>query len=401
MRIAIHDYAGFPFPFELSSELSKRGHRVLHLFTQASGGPKASFEARQTNTLRIVNINTEGVEKDKLLKRWIQERHYGNLAIKILDRWRPDVLISGNTPLEAQKKILGWAKEHFVPSVFWLHDLLSIAARCILSGFNRALGCIVYYYLSKIEIGALSQADHIVSISDDFMPILNRWNIAPQKISIIPNWGPIEQISVLPRRNWFSARHGLDNRFVLLYSGTLGKKQDLRLIADVAAKLDDVHEVVFVVATDSRGHRLLDRRLSKKVLGNLLKLPLQPSPLYPYLLASSDAALVTLDASAGRYCVPSKLWSVFCAQKPSIVAVDQQNLSARVTRDIRAGIVISPGSADECIAAIKKLNRDQPLRMAMGKKARQYAERHFPISRIADEFEAIIYRVAGHMNRAR
>ena len=394
MRIAIHDYAGFSFPLELSSELSKRGHNVLHLFSEASGGPKASFKEKLNKKLQIVNIGSDSVEKDNFLKRWIQERRYGELAIKELDQWRPDVVISGNTPLEAQKKIIRWAGNHAVPSVFWLHDLLSIAAKSVISNISRTLGCLVYNYLNKIEINSLLHADHIVSITHDFIPFLNQWNIAPSKVSVIPNWGSIEQIPVLPRNNQFSDHNGLNEKFVILYCGTLGKKQGIQLIADTAIGLIEDNEILFVVATDVRGHRLLNDQLAGKALPNLVRLPLQPSNLYPFLLASSDITLVTMEASAGAYCVPSKLWSAYCAQKASVVAVDKGNLCARITEDIQAGIVVRPGSVDESISAIRKLKKHRSLRLNMGKNARGYAERHFPISQIADSFEAILLRIA-------
>jgi colanic acid biosynthesis glycosyl transferase WcaI len=124
----------------LSIELSQRGHDVLHVFSKASGGPKASFEKKSLKNLKLAGISVKSVEKDNLLKRWVQERHYGDMAIRELKKWRPDVLISANTPLEAQKQILYWAKRHKVPSIYWLHDLLSIAAYSILSKVNRILG---------------------------------------------------------------------------------------------------------------------------------------------------------------------------------------------------------------------------------------------------------------------
>ena len=60
MRIAVNDYAGFSFPLALSNELSLRGHSVLHILTEASGGPKASLNKINDQTLQIVNI---GIEK--------------------------------------------------------------------------------------------------------------------------------------------------------------------------------------------------------------------------------------------------------------------------------------------------------------------------------------------------
>jgi glycosyltransferase involved in cell wall biosynthesis len=393
MRIAIHDYAGFPFPLELSSELSKRRHHVLHLFSESSGGPKASFKNRGDGQLRIVNIGGDRVEKDNYLKRWFQERRYGDLAVKALDKWQPDIVISANTPLEAQQKIIHWAGRRSIPSIFWLQDLLSVAAKSIISKVSRPLGQLLYTCFNKIEADTLARADHIVSITDDFIPFLKQWNIDPAKISVIPNWGPIEQIPVLARNNRWSEYYGLNEKFVVLYAGTLGKKQNIQLIADVTATLAADDAIRVVVATDQRGQQLLMQQLSHRKLKNLINLPLQPSHLYPYLLASSDVSLVTLEKSAGRYCVPSKLWAAYCAQKPSIVAVDQHNVSARVTESIHAGIVVPPGSVTACITAIRQLKKNQALRASMGKNARQYAERHFPISPIADTFEKKILQV--------
>lgn len=396
MRIAINDYAGFSFPLELSRELSRRGHQVLHLYSGASGGPKVSARPNGEKGLRIVNLDAGRVDKNNFCKRWRQERRYGVVATAKLNHWRPDLLISANTPLEAQKKIMCWAGKHFIPSIFWLQDLLSIAVKSILSNVNRVLGRLVYGYMNRIEIGLLTQADHIISITDDFYPYLNAWNIDPAKVSLIPNWGPIEQIPVLPRKNRFSAHHGLDEKFAVLYSGTLGKKQDVQLIAATAARLADDGDILFVVATDERGHKLLNHHVAGKNFANLLQLPLQPSQRYPYLLASSDVTMVTQDRSAGNYCVPSKLWSAYCAQKASVVAVGKHNLCARITNQIGAGIVISPGSVDQCAAAIRRLKKNPSLRVAMEANARRYAERCFPISSVADKFEAVIDQVAIH-----
>ena len=393
MRIAIHDYAGFAFPFDLSCELSKRGNNVLHLFTKASGGPKAEFDKTGFENLEIYNINFDLIDKDNFIKRWIQEIRYGDLALKKLEKWKPDIVISGNTPLVTQKKIMTWTVKNKVPAVFWLQDLLSLAAKSIISNVSRLVGSFAYSYLNKIEIDTLSKANHIIAITEDFIPFLKQWNINPVKVSIIPNWGPIEQIPVLSRKNRFSDEYGLNEKFVILYSGTLGKKQDIKLIADTAAKLVDDNEIIFVIATDERGQNLIKQQLNGKNLPNLIKLPLQPSHLYPYLLASSDVSLVALEASASMYCVPSKIWSTYCAQKPSIIAVDKRNLCARITEDICAGFVVQPGSVDECITAIRKLKKNKSLRVNMGKNARRYAEQYFPISKIADEFETIIHHI--------
>jgi glycosyltransferase involved in cell wall biosynthesis len=111
------------------------------------------------------------------------------------------------------------------------------------------------------------------------------------------------------------------------------------------------------------------------------------------MLASTDVALVVLEATAGMYCVPSKIWSIYCAQKSSVVSVEKSNMCARITKEIHAGIVITPGSVDECLAALRELKRNKTLRIKMGKNARRYAEKYFPINKIADKFETIAYKI--------
>jgi len=393
MRIVINDYAGLTFPLELSKELSKRGHRVTHTFTQSCGISPMSNEENYEQKIHFVNIDSCRVKKDNLIKRWFQERKYGKLAVKELAGFSPDVIISGNTPLIAQKKIINWANINGIPAIFWLQDLLSIAAKTILSDVNKAIGTIMYRYFGSIEIDALRKANHIIAITEDFLPFLKQWNIDTDKVSFIPNWGPIEKIPVINRRNKFSIKYELNDKFVVLYSGTLGKKQDIKLIAETAEKLADDNEIIFIVATDKRGHNLFKQHLAKNDFPNLLKIPLQNVSIYPYLLASSDVALVTLAATAGMYCAPSKLWSIYCAKKPAIVAVDKGNLCARITESINAGIVTAPGSVNECIAAIRELKENKSLRLSMGMNAREYAEKYFPISKIGDAFETIIQNV--------
>ena len=53
-KIVIHDYAGHPFQFELSEELSKT-QIVYHLYFKNDKGPKASFITKNKN-LRVEGL---------------------------------------------------------------------------------------------------------------------------------------------------------------------------------------------------------------------------------------------------------------------------------------------------------------------------------------------------------
>ena len=132
MNIAINDYGGFPFPFDLSRELVRRGHQVRHLYTMSSGGPKSVPQSFVPKGLEIHNLEMDAVNKDDFVKRWYQELNYGRKVVAELGQSQPQIIISANTPLVAQHKIVNWSRKRKIPFIFWLQDLLSIAAKFIL-----------------------------------------------------------------------------------------------------------------------------------------------------------------------------------------------------------------------------------------------------------------------------
>ncbi len=71
-------------------------------------------------------------------------------------------------------------------------------------------------------------------ISEDFLPLLRRWGVDEARIAVIENWAPLDELPVLPRDNEWAREHGLADRFVFLYSGTLGFKHDPSLLLELA-----------------------------------------------------------------------------------------------------------------------------------------------------------------------
>ncbi|KKL13601.1 hypothetical protein LCGC14_2524110, partial [marine sediment metagenome] len=224
MRIIVHEYAGHPFQLELSRELARRGHDVLHLYTTSSGGPKAGFPTKAEGSLDVRNINIGTVNKRGLLCRRRQEAEYGRAALETIQNWQPDVVVSANTPLDAQRQLLAWSKSNRVPFVFWLQDVISIAMRSLLRKRIGPLATPVSAWYGALEAKMLRESDAVVCISDDFTDILSKWGVSDDRVTMIANWASIEEIPVLSKRNDFSEAHGLSDKFVILYSGTLGMK---------------------------------------------------------------------------------------------------------------------------------------------------------------------------------
>ena len=387
--ILIHDWCGHPFTFDLSKELAGRGFSVHHVYTLASGGPKAAI-VQTPDSLVVHHVDVDPIQKSRFVTRWFQDRAYGARVARIVDRVQPDVLISANTPLEAQRRILAACRGNNIPFIFWQQDIISIAARSILTKKNRVLGALVGGYFYQLEKKMLRQSKRVVVIADEFKEIITGWGIAPDKIDVIANWAPIAEIPVLTKQNAFAEQHNLRDKIVVLYSGTMGMKHNPKMISRLASFFADDDRIQFVVATDGVGWRVLNEHQQHLNLRNLLLLPLQPFEIFPQVLASADIVLVLLEKDAGIFSVPSKVWSGFCAARPTLLAAPASNLAARLTRDIGAGLVVAPDDFDGAAAAIMDLARHAQKRESMGANARRYAEEHFTIHKVAARFEQVI-----------
>lgn len=392
MKILINDYCGYPFELDLSNELAQRGHQVSITYTKSSGGPKALNY--QINTgIEIIEIEIPFIDKQNYLKRWFQEARYGKEVVKVIDHLKPGVVISANTPLAAQRQILKYCNQANIGFIFWLQDIISVASISILTQKLGFLGKIVGLVFKSIEKKILKQSNHIITIADNFVDTLSEWGFDKEKSTIIPNWSPLEQIPVLSKINEFSQKHSIDNKFVVLYSGTMGMKHNPHIISKAAQQLQDHSDIEFVVITDGIGMVVLQEEKKKKKLDNLLLLPFQPFELFPQVLASADVLLTLLEENASVYSVPSKVWSGYCAARPSILIMPEENLAAEITNEINAGVVIPNYKSDTLFDRIIELKDNPELCETYGNNARQFAEENFKIEKIADKFEAIFENV--------
>lgn len=386
--ILINDYGGYAFIVELAVTLAERGYRVMHVFTSSSGSPTGQIP-NKIEHFNSINIDMPRVQKANFYQRWKSERLYGKRVAALVQKHKPNVVLSANTPLEAQRKIQHACRSINCRFIFWLQDFLSLAAQSVLSKKMGFPGYLVGCYFHQLEKKLLRHSDLIIGITDAFTAILKNWRIN-NKVVFIPNWAPLEHVPVRDKVNEFSLEYNLAEKLVVLYSGTMGMKQNPHIVVKAAEELRNNPNIIFVVISDGVGMQYLRQRKIEKHLENLVLLPLQPFERLPDILATADLGLVLLDADAGTYCVPSKVWSLYCAARPVLMVVPENNLAAQVTKEQNAGIVIDPKNADKLAATILELREQPEKRKAMGANGRTYAEANFQIEKIADQFESLL-----------
>ena len=397
MRVIVHDFSGHPFQAELARSLARRGHEVLHVQCTSYTSGKGSFTTTdQAENPRFVALALDKpFERYRTARRIADEVVYARAFVKQARSFRPDLIISCNDPLLAKLVFGLWAAGRRVPWIFWLQDLYSVAmAREVArSRGGRALGAL----LERVERGLLRSSDAVVAITDDFDATLDAWRVPRETRTVIENWAPLDELPVRPRANPWRSAMGFDDRFLFVYSGTLGLKHNPDVL-HALAEADPSADVV--VVSEGLGAERLHALLEARPLSNLHLLPFQPWETLPDVLGAADVLMVLLEASAGAFSVPSKILTCLCAGRPILAAVPEANLGARTIRGAGAGLVVTPGEPEQFLAAARTLRADAELRGRMGASARSHAETAFDIEAITDRFADVMARALRRRPRA-
>jgi glycosyltransferase involved in cell wall biosynthesis len=389
MRILLHDYPGHAFILELGRKLAAGGNDVLHVYSSSNVSPRGDTESGGSGagSFATVGLSLGGqIRKDTLVKRRSQEIAHGRLVCAEIQKFRPEVVVCSNTPLDALKLIYATTQDVGAKHVFWCQDIIGLATKSIVGAKLPVIGNIVGDYYINLEANLLRKSDTVIVISEDFERVFETMKVSHPKIRLLPNWAPLEQLPEMPRKNAWSKKQGLDDSFVFLYSGTLGFKHNPKLLLRLAESFADKKEVVVQVVSSGKAADWLAEQAAEKKLPGLRVLPFQPFSDVPSVFGSADVLLTILEPSASEFSVPSKVLAYLCARRPLLLSVPRANLIARTVESVGAGLVVPPDDEDGFIQAAHKLYENPELRAAQGDAARAYAERTFDLDSVSETF---------------
>jgi colanic acid biosynthesis glycosyl transferase WcaI len=226
----------------------------------------------------------------------------------------------------------------------------------------------------RMERWLLYRFDTVSSISGRMVERVLQKGVSEGRIRYFPNWVDISHIKPTATSETYRARLGIAaDAVVVLFSGTLGRKQGLMAIPAAAGLLAARDDIVFVVCGDG----LMKAELEAACAGlpNVRLVPLQPFERLGELLCMADMHLLPQILGAADLVLPSKLSGMLASGRPVIATcLAGTELGAVVSQ---CGIVVPPENSAELAAAICRLADDAATRLELGRRARMYAEANY------------------------
>lgn len=242
------------------------------------------------------------------------------------------------------------------------------------------------------------QSDLVITVGRDLVETLkNRFhNRNVPKYTMINNWIDEKEVYPLPADNEkvlaFKTKYGLEDKFVIMYSGNIGLYYDLEKLVKVlkqfrkgytmkgvyepGPKTADGREVVFAfVGAGSVLNKLVDYT-QQHHFENVVYIPYQDKEDLIYSLNAGDVHwCVNAKGIKGVSC-PSKAYGIMAAGKPIIGVLEEGTEIRALIEECNCGKCCEPGDYVEVADIIRWYieNAETSEVKTMGERGREYLE---------------------------
>ena len=362
---------------DLCEDLVTFGDEVTVIASQVgylAGAPRLASD-EVIRGVRVQRPWTTGYGKGSLIHRMADSISFIAAAIGAAARqMRPDVILTLTSPplLGAGAAMVAGARR--IPLVLWMQDAFPDAV--------YETGHIDRYGLAGTTLSAvmkwtLRECSRIVALSEGMTDRIERQGAPPNRLRVVRNWADGRCVqSIAHKENAFRREHGLENAFVVMYSGNLGIAHNPVPFIQAARVLEtEIPHLVFVFIGD--GVRRKEAAELARGLQNVRFLPYQPHERLTESLSAADVHLISLRDELEGLVVPSKLYGALASGRPVFYLGPEGCEVARTIREHRVGWAGSSTDAEGLIAALRKAANSPSWCADTGARARQVLLTHY------------------------
>ena len=370
------------------------GSRDVHVITsrQLYEDPNARLPARETvRGVTIHRVFSTQFGRTNLAGRMLDYLSFcAFMALKVVRLAGPgDVVLAKTDPPLVSIPAMWAARIKRAKLVNWLQDIYPEIA--IEMGVPLAKGQ-AGRLLSFLRDSSLNAAAVNVVVSEQMAIRLKSQAATSAHIQVIANWCddedivPVSQSDNPLRRDW-----NLQDKFVVGYSGNLGRGHEFDTLLSASERFRDDPRINFVLIGGGQKFDELKRLVKAKGLDPIYRFfPYQDRKLLKYSLSVPDAHWVSLQPAVRDLMFPSKLYGIAAAGRPILALTGKKGEIAQLMRDHDCGFAIEPGDSTATADAIALLAQDRARCEKMGLNARAMLDLKFTRRRALEQWKNLL-----------
>ena len=371
-------FTGFPFAPYWSRWGEYRGKFILH------------ERIKKVEVVRVTHFIPR--RAGQVIQRLLMEGSFCLIVAGILLthlRSRPDIILYVGAQPSIAMLARVMAKWKRLPYLVSINDLAAQAAGDV--GIVKS--GILQQMLSAFEFAAYRRASGAMVLCSSFRDSLLAHRYPAGRVRIIPSPVDVERIRPVPDGAAFRDAHGISVQdFVVLYSGSMGLKQGMSNMVDAARILRNSNPgIKWVLVGDGELRPIVEKLVNDYALaGHVRLLPLQPESEMAAMFSAADVLLLNQVSKVKDSVIPSKLLTYMAAGRPVLAAVNPASQGALLLGESQGGVIVDPENPTALAAAVKQLEANPSAVQVMGRRNREYAEKHFDRRQIFAAQEAFL-----------
>jgi glycosyltransferase involved in cell wall biosynthesis len=245
--------------------------------------------------------------------------------------------------------------------------------------------------LRRARDATLRAARMNVVIGSRMLQYFVRSGIPPAQLCLIENWADARQLKPKsPSASALRARLGLLDRFVVGYSGNLGRAHEFETLLGAAKALAADPVFAFLIIGGGAKIPAFKQAVTECGLGNVRFLPYQPRAALVDSLAAADVHVASLLPLLEGFIVPSKFYGILAAGRPVIFVGDPDGELSRIIHAAGCGLVVDVAAWDELAAQLRRLRETPDTCAAMGRRARELLDAKYDTRAGIDKWCAML-----------
>lgn len=204
------------------------------------------------------------------------------------------------------------------------------------------------------------KAKHIFTLNEGMKSLLSQY-VSKDRIEVIPVWTDNSFLRPIPKElNAFRKEQGLEDYFLVAYSGNLGKSHELSVLVDLAEKLQKDNVFVLIIGGGDQ-YKSLNAKIEASELSNIRLLPWQPTEKLPQTLSAADLGVVSLGREASSLSMPSKTFNLLSVGCPILAISEPSAELSKLVDTYNLGRHFNAGQRDQMIDFVRLLVQNKEL----------------------------------------
>jgi glycosyltransferase involved in cell wall biosynthesis len=198
------------------------------------------------------------------------------------------------------------------------------------------------------------------------------------KLVVIPPWPLDEHLGAADAAavDAFRARHGLNGKFVIMYSGNHSPSNPLDTILQAAERLRDAPSLCFAFVGGGSGKAQVEQFIREHRLTNAVCLPYQPLATLGQSLSAADVHVVALGDNMAGIVHPCKIYGAMSVGRPILYLGPEPSHVSDLLAAHAIGRRIAHGDVTAAVTAIRDFQSAGSAKLSeMGDLAQQALKR--------------------------